>query len=236
MTPAAARGGRDSRAASPRRATARRPVTRPDVGVTYPSDDKMTAVEFGAFAEEHGAESLWFSEHTHIPVARATPSPADEAARPHVPPLSPTRSSPRGDRRDNVARPPRHRAVPADAGTTRSRPRRRSRPSTTSPAAACSSAWSGLEQRGATEPRHRPEAEVRRADRAADAIRTIWTQEEPEFHGRFVSSRRSWALPEAPAAPHPPTPSRVRARRRRTEHCAHGALAGSRITPSTRRR
>jgi probable F420-dependent oxidoreductase len=41
----------------------------------FPTDYAIGAVELGRAAEEHGFESLWFPEHTHIPASRQTPWP-----------------------------------------------------------------------------------------------------------------------------------------------------------------
>ena len=43
--------------------------------VMFPADHAIAAVELGRAAEEHGFESLWFPEHTHIPASRRTPWP-----------------------------------------------------------------------------------------------------------------------------------------------------------------
>src|SRR5206468_6405911 len=45
-------------------------------GVTmFPSDYAMSVVDLGRAAEDHGFESLFVPEHTHIPVKRETPWP-----------------------------------------------------------------------------------------------------------------------------------------------------------------
>src|SRR3954449_12580668 len=42
----------------------------------FPTDYSIDPVALGRLAEERGFESLWFPEHTHIPVSRDTPYPA----------------------------------------------------------------------------------------------------------------------------------------------------------------
>lgn len=42
----------------------------------FPADYAIDPVAVGRLAEERGFESLWFPEHTHIPVKRETPYPA----------------------------------------------------------------------------------------------------------------------------------------------------------------
>jgi probable F420-dependent oxidoreductase len=45
-------------------------------GVTmFPADFAMNLLDLGKASEEHGFESLWFPEHTHIPTSRETPWP-----------------------------------------------------------------------------------------------------------------------------------------------------------------
>ncbi|MFQ5555110.1 MAG: LLM class F420-dependent oxidoreductase [Acidimicrobiia bacterium] len=39
----------------------------------FPTDGAIQPVDLGRAAEEHGFESLWFPEHSHIPVSRRTP-------------------------------------------------------------------------------------------------------------------------------------------------------------------
>src|SRR3954465_7785979 len=41
----------------------------------FPTGYALDPVELGRLAEERGFESLWFPEHTHIPVSRDTPWP-----------------------------------------------------------------------------------------------------------------------------------------------------------------
>jgi probable F420-dependent oxidoreductase len=49
-------------------------------GVTlFPTDLSIDAVELAREAEGRGLDSLWFPEHTHIPVSRRTPPPTGDA-------------------------------------------------------------------------------------------------------------------------------------------------------------
>jgi len=41
----------------------------------FPTDDSIAPGELAAAAEERGFESVWFAEHSHIPVSEATPGP-----------------------------------------------------------------------------------------------------------------------------------------------------------------
>ena len=47
-----------------------------EFGLTYfPTDDSMRPDAFARAAEARGFESVWFAEHSHIPVSPATPGP-----------------------------------------------------------------------------------------------------------------------------------------------------------------
>ena len=39
----------------------------------FPTDVSMQPIEFGEAAEAAGFESIWFPEHSHIPISRRTP-------------------------------------------------------------------------------------------------------------------------------------------------------------------
>ena len=41
----------------------------------FPTDQTIEPVELAKAVEERGLDSLFFPEHTHIPVSRATPFP-----------------------------------------------------------------------------------------------------------------------------------------------------------------
>ncbi len=54
-----------------------------DIGVfIFPTDQTMQPIELGRAVEERGFESLWFPEHSHIPVSRSTPWGGREGAPP----------------------------------------------------------------------------------------------------------------------------------------------------------
>jgi len=44
----------------------------------FPTDTSIPPDEFALAAEERGFESVWFAEHSHIPVGPATPGPPEE--------------------------------------------------------------------------------------------------------------------------------------------------------------
>jgi len=56
-----------------------------EFGLTYfPTDHSIHPARLAAEAERRGFESIWFAEHTHIPVSPATPAPP-EAGQPGLP-------------------------------------------------------------------------------------------------------------------------------------------------------
>ena len=45
-----------------------------DIGLyIFPTDQTINPVELAKVADQAGFESIWFPEHSHIPVSRATP-------------------------------------------------------------------------------------------------------------------------------------------------------------------
>lgn len=54
-----------------------------DIGLMiFPTDQTIDPIELGREADERGFESLWFPEHSHIPVARTTPWGGRDGAPP----------------------------------------------------------------------------------------------------------------------------------------------------------
>jgi len=50
---------------------------------TFPTEQGMSLTEMATLGEQAGFESLWLSEHSHIPVARTTPWPGGSELPPH---------------------------------------------------------------------------------------------------------------------------------------------------------
>lgn len=46
--------------------------------VTIPTHYSLQPAELGSWAEAHGCESLWFGEHSHIPISRKIPFPTGD--------------------------------------------------------------------------------------------------------------------------------------------------------------
>jgi probable F420-dependent oxidoreductase len=157
--------------------------------------------ELGRAVEERGFESLFYPEHTHIPVRskRADGTPTLSYARTHDPFVA---------------------LAAAAAVTSRIMlgtgvclvPQRD--PFTTAKAVATlddlsggrvlfgvGAGWNREEMADhGTDPRTRMALMAERVK----AMRAIWTEDEAEFHGRFVDFEPVWAWPKPAHRPHPP--------------------------------
>jgi probable F420-dependent oxidoreductase len=175
-----------------------------DVGVTYPYDDAMSPTDFGRFAEDGGAESLWFSEHSHIPVSRESPFPGGRPLAPIylrfpdpfvcLAAIAATTTRIRLGtglclltQRDPIL-------VAKEAATLDVVSRGRF-------LFGVGAGWNAEEMRNhGTDPSKRFAVLRERVE----AVKTIWTEETPEFHGRFVDFDPIWSYPKPVQVPHPP--------------------------------
>jgi probable F420-dependent oxidoreductase len=170
----------------------------------FPADYAIDPVALGRLAEERGFESLWFPEHTHIPVSRATPYPAGGDLPPEY-----------WHTHDPFV------ALSAVAATTE-----RLKvgtgicliverdPITTAKEVASLDALSGgrfLFGIGAGWNREEMANHGTEPDRRfglmrerVEAMKAIWTQDEAEYHGRYVDFDPIWSWPKPVQKPHPP--------------------------------
>jgi probable F420-dependent oxidoreductase len=170
----------------------------------FPTDYSISVVDLARAAEDHGFESMFLPEHTHIPVARRTPWPGGaELPREYSHALDPF-----------VA------LGAAAAATTRLRLGTgvclviEHDPITLAKEVATVDYLSGgrflfgigggwnLEEMAnhGTDPGRRWSILRERIL----AMKAIWTNEEAEFHGRFVNFERLWQWPKPVTRPHPP--------------------------------
>ena len=174
-------------------------------GISYfPTHDAVGPGPIARLVEEHGFESLFFADHTHIPANRESPWPGGEEL-------------PRKYWHSYdifVA------LTAAAVATTRLRivsgitlvPERD--PIITAKATASidhlsggrfefgvGAGWNREEMRNhGTDPRTR----MRLLKERVEAIKEIWTQEEASYHGEFVNFERIWSYPKPVQRPHPP--------------------------------
>ncbi|HLI16468.1 MAG TPA: LLM class F420-dependent oxidoreductase [Acidimicrobiales bacterium] len=176
-----------------------------DFGVAmFPTHDAIDPGSLARLVEEHGFESLFFPEHTHIPASRRTPPPAGgELPRRYAHTF------------DLFV------ALTAAAAAT-SKLRLGSGvcllverdPIITAKEVASVDVLSGgrlefgvglgwnreeMENHG-TDPRRRRAVLAERVG----ALKAIWTEEEASFQGEHVSFERIWSWPKPAQRPHPP--------------------------------
>lgn len=170
----------------------------------FPTDYAIQPVELGVAAEERGFESIWLPEHTHIPASRLTPWPGGsdlpkEYWHTHDPFV----------------------ALAAIAGAT-SRIRIATGiclvierdPITLAKEVASLDMISGgrfifgigagwnaeeMENHGAS---FKERWKIVREK--IEAMKEIWTKDEPEYHGRYVNFDKIWSWPKPIQKPHPP--------------------------------
>ncbi|HKF76593.1 MAG TPA: LLM class F420-dependent oxidoreductase [Candidatus Dormibacteraeota bacterium] len=170
----------------------------------FATDRSIHPTELGRALEDHGFESLWVPEHTHIPVSRLSPYPAG------------------GDLPDHYRRSldPFVALAMAAAVTTRLRlatgvclvverdPIVLAKEVATLDWASGGRVLFGVgagwnrEEMGnhGTDPRTRRRLMRERVL----AMKQLWTAEEAEFHGRFVDFDPVWQWPKPIQRPHPP--------------------------------
>jgi probable F420-dependent oxidoreductase len=170
----------------------------------FPTDYSIGAVELARAVEDHGLESVWFPEHTHIPAERTTPWPGGaELPREYSHALDPFV------------------ALAAAAAATRTVKLGTGvclviehDPITLAKVAASVDFVSGgrllfgigggwnLEEMAnhGTDPTHRWTVLRERML----AMKQIWSQDEATFHGKYVNFDRIWSWPKPIQQPNPP--------------------------------
>ena len=175
--------------------------------VIFPTDTGIQPVELGREAEARGFDSLWFPEHSHIPVSRRTPWGGREGA----PPL-PEEYWRTHDQFLALA------AVAATTTTLKIATGitlvAQRDPIWLAKEVATLDVLSGgrflfgigygwnheeMESHGVD-----PRTRRRLVREKILAMKELWAHDEAEFHGEFVDFERSWAWPKPVQAPHPP--------------------------------
>jgi probable F420-dependent oxidoreductase len=164
--------------------------------VMFATDEAVAPDDLAVMVEERGFESLWFADHTHIPISRQSPWPGgDELPRAYLHMHDPF-------------------VALAAAGAVTRRvllgtgvcllPQRD--PIITAKAVASLDrlaggrtlfgvgiGWNREEMRNhGTDPRTR----AGRLRESVEAMRAIWTQDEAEYHGRYVDFDPIWSWPK----------------------------------------
>jgi probable F420-dependent oxidoreductase len=173
----------------------------------FPTDTTLQPVELARAVEERGFESLWFPEHSHIPVSRRTPW----GGRAGAPPL-PEHYWRAHDQFVALA------AAAAVTSTLKlatgiTLAAQRDPFWTAKEVASLDVISGGRVLFGIGYGWNKEEMAnhgLRYTDRRAIlrenvlAMKALWTEDEAEFHGRFVDFEPSWAWPKPVQKPHPP--------------------------------
>ncbi len=176
-----------------------------DFGIGYfPTHDAVGPGEIARLVEEHGHESLFVAEHTHIPASRQSPYPGGgELPRKYSHTYDPFVALTAAAAATSTLR----------IGTGICLVIERD-PITTAKEVASldhlsggrfefgvGAGWNREEMANhGTDPRRR----MRVMQERIEAMKAIWTQDEASYDGEFVSFDRIWSWPKPAQRPHPP--------------------------------
>lgn len=176
-----------------------------DIGIfMFPTGDAMRPDDLGAEVEARGFESLWFPEHTHIPTSRRSPFPGGgelppEYSRSHDPFVALTAAAMSTKK--------------IRLGTGICLIIERDTITTAKAVASLDVLSNGRFVFGIGGGWNREEMEHHGTDyttrfakleEQVAAFKTIWTEDEAEFHGSHVDFDPIWSWPKPEQKPHPP--------------------------------
>ncbi|HEY7074411.1 MAG TPA: LLM class F420-dependent oxidoreductase [Solirubrobacteraceae bacterium] len=176
-----------------------------DVGlVTFPTDTGIDPAELARRAEQAGFESLFFTEHTHIPVSRESPWPGGDELpekywRTHDPFVALAFAAAATERLKigtAVCL-----VIEHDPIVLAKQVASLDRLSGGRFVFGVGAGWNREEMRDhGTDPAKRFAIMRERVE----AMKAIWTADEPEYHGRHVDFEPMWQWPKPLQQPHPP--------------------------------
>jgi len=170
----------------------------------FPTDFSIGPADLGRLAEERDFESLFFPEHTHIPVDRATPYPAGgELPREYSHTLDPfvalgaaAAVTSRIKLGTGICL-----VVERDPIVTAKEVATLDHLSYGRVLFGVGAGWNKEEMRNhGTDPATRFVLMRERIE----AMKAIWREAEASYHGRFVDFERIWSWPKPVQSPHPP--------------------------------
>jgi probable F420-dependent oxidoreductase len=176
-----------------------------DFGVSYfPTDETIEPAELGRMLEERGFESLFVTEHTHIPASRRTPYPAGtELPREYSRIYDPFVAL------GTVATA----TTTLKLGTAICLVVERDPIITAKEVASVDRLSGGRMIFGVGAGWNLEEMENHGTDASKrfgllrermEAIKAIWTEDEPSYHGKYVDFDPIWCWPKPVQQPHPP--------------------------------
>jgi probable F420-dependent oxidoreductase len=176
-----------------------------DFGIMYfPTDRGMPPDQLARLVEERGYESLWMTEHTHIPVSRRTPWPGGG----HLPEFYKRIWDPFVALAAAAAVTERVRLGTGVCLVAQHEPLALAKATASLDLLSggrfvfgVGVGWNHEEMQ-----HHGVDPATRRAHAREHvlAVRELWTQEEASFDGEFVSFDASWSWPKPVQRPHPP--------------------------------
>ncbi len=174
-------------------------------GVTiFPTEYSISMIDLGRAAEERGFESLWVSEHSHIPVSRRSPWPGGaELPKMYLDTLDPfvaLTAAAAATSRIKLAtgicliveRDPIHTAKQVASIDRISGGRFM---------LGIGGGWNLEEMQNHGT---RPESRFKLMRERVEAMQAIWTCDEAEYHGEFVDFDPIYMWPKPVQSPHPP--------------------------------
>jgi probable F420-dependent oxidoreductase len=170
----------------------------------FPTDDAIAPAELARLAEERDFESLWLPEHTHIPASRESPWPGGpelprEYWHTHDPFVALAQAAAVTERlklATGICL-----IVERDPITTAKEVASLDRLSGGRFLFGVGAGWNREEMANhGTDPRRRFSLMRERIE----AMKAIWTSEEPEYHGEQVDFDAMWSWPKPLQEPHPP--------------------------------
>jgi probable F420-dependent oxidoreductase len=168
------------------------------------ADYSMPPARLGRIAEERGFESLFLAEHTHIPVSRETPYPGgtelpreySHTVDPFVGLAAAAAVTERLKLGTGVCL-----VIERDPIVTAKEVATLDHVSNGRFLFGIGAGWNIEEMRNhGTDPGTR----FTRMRESVEAMKAIWTQDEPEYHGRIVDFDPIWSWPKPVQKPHPP--------------------------------
>jgi len=170
----------------------------------FPTDYAVPPDELARMAEERGFESLLFPEHTHIPASRETPYPAGgdlpqeywHTYDPFVACMAAAAATERLRVGTGICL-----VIERDPITTAKEVASVDRLSGGRFLFGVGAGWNREEMANhGTDPRHRFAIMRERIE----AMKKIWTEDEPSYHGQHVDFDPIWSWPKPLQDPHPP--------------------------------